>query len=89
MTEIDVVHILGSSNIASICYNPDNKKMLIRFLTGTLYEYDKISPDTWRAFKKAESKGKFANAFIYPKYTGRLISEEDQMKAILRKSGKE
>lgn len=65
MTEMQSVE---SSNIDSVGYDADNKRLTIRFLTGKTYHYNGVDPGTLDEFMKAESKGKFFHANIKGKY---------------------
>jgi hypothetical protein len=56
--------IEGSSNIAEIGYDYDNKTLEIKFHSGGIYQYWPISPSGWDSFLKAESKGSFFTQHI-------------------------
>lgn len=57
-----------SSAIAGLGYNADVGRLMVTFTTGRTYAYYGVSPDTYRAFRNADSKGRFFNANIrnYP-----------------------
>lgn len=53
-----------SSNIGSIHYYYEQKFLDVQFRGTDLYRYFDVPEDVWRAFKEAESKGKFLNKQI-------------------------
>lgn len=65
MTEMQPV---DSSNIDSVGYDAENKRLTIRFRTGKTYHYNGVDSGTFDEFMKAESKGKFLYQNIKGKY---------------------
>ncbi len=59
---------VNSSAIAGLGYNENIARLMVTFTTGRTYAYYGVSPDTYRAFRNADSKGRFFNANIrnYP-----------------------
>ncbi len=58
-----------SSMITSIAYDYTNKVLEVVFCHGGIYEYQNIEQDIFEKFNTAESKGKFFNLDIRPKFT--------------------
>ncbi|MFC1696873.1 KTSC domain-containing protein [Nanoarchaeota archaeon] len=59
---------VNSSNIKSIGYDEQNGILEIEFLSGGIYQYSKVSKETYNALMNASSKGKFFATFIKDKY---------------------
>ncbi len=59
----------NSSMITSIAYSQTTKVLEIVFCHGGIYEYQNIEQETFETFNNAESKGKFFNTEIRPKFT--------------------
>lgn len=60
----EATKIEGSETIDQVCYKNDEKKMLIKFKSGGIYEYDSVSNPLYVRFMAAESKGKFFAQYI-------------------------
>lgn len=56
----------GSSHIAEYAYNPDTQTMRIRFKTGKAYDYPRVTPEVFRVFEEAPSKGSYLSNVIKP-----------------------
>ena len=57
-----------SSNIKAVGYDEITQKMRVEFFSGGLYEYDKVPRNTFLAFMKAESLGKYFHKNIRGKF---------------------
>ncbi len=56
---------INSSALSGIMYDPDNNKLLVRFLTGTVYEYIDVSQEEYDSlFKGENSTGRNIMALI-------------------------
>lgn len=56
-----------SSHVERGIYNPDGRYLIIIYRSkdgGQAYLYLDVPPETWAAFRAAESKGKFVNTHI-------------------------
>ncbi len=53
-----------SSNIATVGYDPDKKRLCVQFQTGKVYEYTDVDSDTYVKLTTAESTGKAFNELI-------------------------
>jgi len=53
-----------SSNLRSVGYDPDTETLQVEFISGTIYEYDKVPPDLHSGLMLAQSKGMFFAANI-------------------------
>ena len=62
-----------SSNIKEIGYEDKFEVLKVTFNTGKTYDYHGVPSLTFKAFKEAESKGKFFHKNIRPKYAGKRV----------------
>jgi hypothetical protein len=49
---------LNSSNIFGFRYNPKDGKLKVRFQSGSVYEYDKVPPNLFNAFRQGSAAAK-------------------------------
>lgn len=66
---------IDSSMFSHHHYDPDTRKMTVRFKNGLLYEYDDVSADKHAAFAENASPGRFFNEKIKPNHAGRKVQE--------------
>lgn len=59
---------IKSSNLKSASYDTEDKKLVLEFNNGSIYEYNKVPWETFTKFRLAESQGKYFNAEIAKKY---------------------
>ncbi len=59
--ETGAVH---SSAIAGLGYNERQNRLMITFVTGKTYAYYNVSPQAYRNFYNADSKGRYFNQHI-------------------------
>jgi hypothetical protein len=64
-----------SSNLLSIGYNPNTKKLYVKFQNNSVYEYTDVPDYVFYRFLNAESHGKFAYAEIYNGFAYRCCTE--------------
>ncbi len=76
MTKIKV----KSSNITSIDYNEKEQILIIEFIGGGKYIYNKLPKDIYNSFIKAESKGKFFFKNIKGKFEFKKIKKIEKEK---------
>ena len=57
-----------SSAIREIDYDHARRRLRVTFASGERYAYDDASPQLFRAFLEAESKGRFFQARIRDRY---------------------
>lgn len=62
-----------SSNIAAIGYDVNSSVLEIEFKNGSAYEYYDVPQYEHDNLMGAESKGKYANAYIYKRYRQQKI----------------
>jgi hypothetical protein len=60
-----------SSSVQGASYDPATMTLTVTLKPGKIYTYNPISPEKWKAFHDAPSKGKFFQGEIRPKYIGR------------------
>jgi len=53
-----------SSNVEAIGYDEERHALRVRFRNGTLYEYSQVSPEVFRTFLAAPSKGSFVHEVL-------------------------
>ncbi len=64
---------VNSSNIASIGYDPDNKKLTVEFRNGSMYEYENVPEDEYQELMGAGSIGSYFASNIKNSFTYRRV----------------
>lgn len=64
---------VGSSNLIRARYDVLTKVMEVDFIGGATYAYDGVPPAHWKAFKEAQSQGKYLAAEIKPNFPARKL----------------
>ena len=62
MIEVD------STSIHSIGYAPLSQKLVVKFISNTIYEYFDVPYNIYKEFSRSESKGAFLNKEIKDKF---------------------
>lgn len=62
---------MPSSVVASYAYQPDARRLAIRFVSGELYVYDDVPPAVAAGLKGATSKGRFFQRHIRDRFAYR------------------
>lgn len=63
---------VASSDIAAAGYDPVSGELQVQFLTGRIYSYANVEPETYQGFINAPSKGSYLaqvfrkNPGLYP-----------------------
>ena len=78
---------IKSSNINSVDYDEKEEKLIIEFIGGSKYQYDKVLPQLHKDFMEAESKGKFFYKNIKSQFIGEKIEEKHQCNGCLHSIG--
>jgi hypothetical protein len=65
---------MPSTVIADMNYNAGNSTLRIRFVSGLIYEYQKVPEKIFRAMQRAGSKGAFLNQYIKGNYDYKKIN---------------
>ena len=60
-----------SSFIDSVGYDELGRRLIVRFNSESIYEYQNVSRDVYIAFMEAESKGRFYSKHIRGKFESR------------------
>lgn len=63
-----------STSIAAAGYDAARKVLRIRFVSGRTYDYLDVPAEAFEALKAAESKGRFVNYVIKPRFKFRKVS---------------
>jgi hypothetical protein len=53
------MQVFGSSHVAGIKYDESSQDCFVRFGNGDVYLYKNVSPEEWRDFVHADSKGRY------------------------------
>jgi len=64
---------VSSSNIESLGYNPDDRKLHVQFLNGNLYEYAEVPKELFELMMASTSKGSFFHKEIKGNYPAKQI----------------
>jgi hypothetical protein len=64
---------VDSSAVTYAGYNGDTQELTITFTGGRSYAYQGVSPQRYRAFCEAGSKGRYVNALIKGAYSFRRL----------------
>jgi hypothetical protein len=62
-----------SSWVAAIGYEESAREVHVALIDGAAYAYESVSPDVWRLFLAADSKGTFVNEVLKPHYGVRRL----------------
>ena len=66
--------VTGSSLIAADHWNPDTQTLTVKYHSGSTYDFRGLSPETFEAYDRAESKGKYLKQFIEKNIKGVKIA---------------
>ena len=72
------VPVYGSSNIVAVDYNEGLRQCYVRFTDGTVYTYEDVSPETYKALLAAPSKGKYVNYVLRRGYKYRPQTPDEK-----------
>lgn len=64
---------VGSSVIATVDYDGERRVLEVTFRTGRVYRYLGVPPAVYRELLASDSKGKYFNQKIRPKYRARYV----------------
>ena len=59
MNDIEMIPIIGSSNVDSIGYDEATQILRVKFLKGGLYDYKNVLPMEFEQLKNAPSVGSY------------------------------
>lgn len=60
---------IQSSNLASASYDTESSVLTVTFISGGIYEYEKVPWDVFTKFRMSDSQGKFFNNNIARVYS--------------------
>ena len=66
---------MPSSVVSAIRYYPDTSVLRIIFVSGLVYDYEKVPEKVYKKMKVATSKGTFLNHHIKGQYEYKKVSE--------------
>ena len=64
---------MPSSVISEMKYDPVQFTLRVQFVSGLIYEYQKVPLEVYQAMRKAFSKGTFLNQYIKGNYVFKKI----------------
>lgn len=71
-----------SSNVASMGYDEETRKLLVKFLSGVMYEYSDVPPEKWEGLK-GTSVGSYLHREIIGHYAcEKIVEKVSEEKAI-------
>ena len=59
---------VDSTTLRSVGYDPKTQVLEIEFINGNIYDYYKVSPETYQELCEADSMGAFVNFRIKPHF---------------------
>ena len=68
---------MPSSVIRSFDYDPAERRLVVRFVSGRRYSYLDVPPETYEAMRLSFSKGEFFNAQVRDRYAFEEIRTGD------------
>ncbi len=66
---------MPSSVIRRFSYDEPARRLRVTFVSGEVYEYDSVPPETAAEFKAAFSKGRFFGPNIRDRYPYRRVTD--------------
>lgn len=67
--------VMPSATIKKRAYDPETNVLSVWFVaSGKRYDYEAVPPETYAAFQRAFSKGKFFNEHIRDRFSYRLVA---------------
>lgn len=60
--------VVDSSSLRSIGYDAATQTLEVEFEKGAVYSYAGVPHEIWLALKRAESKGRFFQAYVRDRY---------------------
>jgi len=70
---IPKMHEVESSAVARIGYDAEAEEAYVEYIGGDLYAYEAVPARVFEELANADSKGKFVNAAIKPRYSFRKV----------------
>lgn len=64
---------MPSSVVSSYNYNPDTENLIIKYVSGLVYCYQKVPEKVYKEFKASISKGRYLNFHIKGKFNYQQI----------------
>jgi KTSC domain-containing protein len=64
-----------SSVVASVGYDPQQRRLEVAFHNGRVYAYFEVPPSVYEELVTAESVGKFFNENVKPHYEAELVED--------------
>lgn len=67
-----IVTVRDSSNISQVSYNPEDSLLLVKFVNGDAYTYQRVSFAEFGSLVSADSVGKAFIRYIRPKQASKV-----------------
>jgi hypothetical protein len=74
MAKLPELTPIESSMFSHHAYNPDSRKMTVRYKNGAVWEYGDVPAEKNDAFLGNASNGGYFNSRIKPNHAGRKVS---------------
>jgi hypothetical protein len=71
---------MPSTAIKDLAYDQTRRELAVTFVTGRRYIYFEVSPDEFRAFQRARSKGQFFNTRVRDRYRFERVRDYPPLK---------
>ena len=72
-SERDAPEPVDSSTLLRVGYRPDSATLELTFTTGKVYQYLEVPPRIHAGLMRAESKGRYFNRHIRPRFAYRRV----------------
>lgn len=59
---------MPSTVVAFMKYDPNSLQLKVKFISGSIYEYQQVPETIYQQMKISHSKGKFLNLYIKAQY---------------------
>ena len=66
--------VYGSSNVQAIKYDEAKLECYVKFLDGSVYVYDAVTPEEWNELIHTSSKGRYVQIQLRRGHNGTKIS---------------
>ena len=75
---------MTSSILEAVAYDPAGRRLLLRFRTGAIFEYENVPPVVYEEMLAAPSKGGYFSEYVRPDYPYRRVREAEGAPAVAR-----
>ncbi len=65
---------VSSSQLRAVGYDADSEVLRVEFMSGSVWDYEKVDEASYRQLLMATSQGRFFNQYIRGRYTERRVA---------------